>query len=550
MPLPTKTVDRGYNDIESIESNIDTLYNRFILPIEKIRSYGSIPYQTLSSSQISTLKSQLKTDIVPVESLCHAFYRYLGLPTVAKSGSALSPGFNPNIDNSKRDALTTNLDSTTTQMTQDRENHVLTMKGIIDKQDIAASVFELVMAVQPRLFNAFDQEDQSFKVSERDLEVDLVKRDHINLQTDIDEARTQLASTPITSTFDGGKHILKPFQVDPLLDFATVPLNNLMAAPFLADSNAAKSSAEPEIIHVRPVLESILRARLTDNVPDASFMTNLQNILTQIKSPSPDFTDDINTDALRSTLFALAEDNKVDNLDIDEIFNGFSSTQAIMVKNLIKMIKAVVKQLHFAVSELEKIRQKIGFLPILKLNNKSGVIGTVREGSGTLPIDNQILQLTIKKLNAERRLNDSKNLGPIANPFLSLEKTDTYAQQLQVKTQLRKNLGDLGLKYVRQVEIITGEISGLGLIDVLAIYTALFSMSLEDVLGLLDSDAFNRLYDLNPELRTGPLASKSPSSPLTSLSSLETKVSSILSFADKLYADSLGTNPENFGDLS
>lgn len=550
MSLPSRSLEQGYEDTQSVENDINTLFNKFVKPIENIRSIALATAGSLSKSDKDAVRINLSVSTEAVESRAHAFYRLLGLPVVDSSGNCYNPGFNSDRNSdSKKDSINSMQDTQMISLMQKREDHIKFLQKIFSNEDTAASILSLVMGSQPKLFNIFDKSAQTFKVPERDLEVSLIAKDNQNLATEISDARNSFANTPINTTVDGGLHILKPFQVNPMLDFTVMPSNNLMAAPFLADINATRSSSEPEIIHDRPGLEFIIRTRLQDVIPDPQFLLSIQKILNQEKSPSPTFSADINTDTLRSTLFALADQNNINNVDINSLFQNITSTESQIIKQLIKTIKVIIEQLHISVTEIEKIRNKINFLPIPDKHGPE-LLGKIRDTAAIKPLDNQILQLTIKKLNAERQVDIQKGLGNFATPFLNLEKTDVYSEQLVQLTNLRTDLGNLGLEHLRTIEIITGEVSGLGLIDILSIYTALWSIKLEDILGLLDQDSFDRLKKFNPELYSNIDAAQSTvsanrSSVTSALTIFETRVGNILSFADKLYADSLSSPQES-----
>jgi len=53
------------------------------------------------------------------------------------------------------------------------------------------------------------------------------------------------------------------------------------------------------------------------------------------------------------------------------------------------------------------------------------------------------------------------------------------------------------------IEIISGEVSGLGLIDILCIYIALWAMDELALVSMLDDESFSRLVENNPELVVG-----------------------------------------------
>ena len=91
--------------------------------------------------------------------------------------------------------------------------------------------------------------------------------------------------------------------------------------------------------------------------------------------------------------------------------------------------------------------------------------------------------------------------------------------------------------HLRNIEIILGEVSGFGLINVLATYMALWSVSLDTLLAVLDDDAISRLYSI-VELRTPEvLARKNKTSGVTitdAIKSIDNSIMSILASCDQI----------------
>jgi len=75
------------DDITSIELDINDLVARFITPIDMYRSHNS------PSVVGDLIQPDLTPSQQPMESRCHAFYRMLGLPTIAPDGSFLALDF-------------------------------------------------------------------------------------------------------------------------------------------------------------------------------------------------------------------------------------------------------------------------------------------------------------------------------------------------------------------------------------------------------------------------------------------------------------------------
>jgi hypothetical protein len=65
--------------------------------------------------------------------------------------------------------------------------------------------------------------------------------------------------------------------------------------------------------------------------------------------------------------------------------------------------------------------------------------------------------------------------------------------QIQNIEQKQNEKGKQIISYLKNIEIITGEVSGLGLIDVLATYMALWSIDIKYLIGFLDDESLLRL---------------------------------------------------------
>jgi hypothetical protein len=544
MDLPLPSYEQGFEDTQSVENDIDTLYQKFIVPIDQLRSISEAPSGFLQANQKKDILNSLKVDNTrPLESRASAFYRMLGFPVVDRNGNFYNPGFSPyRTSEEKKDKINTNIDATDLQLMQSRETVFRAMRDIFSKQDTAATIWSLVMGLQPKKFNNLDKPEQTFKQTDRSDELAQIKKDNPTLVSAIAAASSQLSSTLVGADFDGGTHLLLPFTVDPAVDFSVMPSDNKVCVPFLKDQSETKLSASPDVFLLRPGIEYILRARLSDNIPNKTFLADLENILTQQKKPSQ--TPTASADSLFSTIVALAEQNNINDVDLNEVFGNFSSTQIKVVRQLIRAIKNVIEQLHESVSQLDQIRSKTNFLPLPSVNGPEQG-GVVLETTAKTELDTKILQLTIKKLNAERDISIQADLGKFATPFINLERTNSYDQQLQELNNLKKTLGKEGLDHLRKIEIITGEVSGLGLIDVLAVYTALWSIDIRALLGLLDTESFNRLYENNSDLRTQEVVSGDKKVVQTALEELEVRVGNILSFADKMFSLTLSSPQES-----
>lgn len=549
IDLPQQVLDQGFEDTESIDNDIDNLVQRFIAPIDKIRSIAEAPSGKLQSNQKQKGIAELKIDPVNfLESRIHAFYRLLGLPIVAGS-KFYNPGFDPNPkNNANKDSVNSSLDQKTLDAMGLREQHSKSFSQIFAGQGFDTTLFALMQSnIKP--FNMLDSDIKTKVVDGRSNSIAELKILLPNLSSAIDDASATFAKK-MGFNLNATRHIIKPFGVNPIIDFTVMPGDNKICVPFLPDLKSTRLSANPNVFLVRPGIEFILRARLKDNNPDPLFLTDIQKIITQEKSPNPSFSADINTNILRSTVEALADNNDITSKDVTDLFESFSSTQAVVIKQLIKTLKVVIKQLHDSIINIDKAKEKITFLPISASQGfEKG--GSLKESQPTTKLERDLVTLTIKKLNADRDIAVDRSLGIFAtSEFTNLEKTDTYSQKIDELTQLKTDIGSRGLKAIKIIELTCGEGSGLGLVDILTIYTALWAIKIEELLGLLDQDAFDRLYNFNIDLRANAVTSRKNgggTSVTESLNALEKKISNILSFADLSFSRTFNSPQEDEG---
>lgn len=548
--LPQQVLDQGFEDTESIDNDIDNLIQRFIAPIDKIRSIAEAPSGKLQSNQKQKGIAELKVDPVNfLESRIHAFYRLLGLPVVAGS-KFYNPGFDPSPKgNANKDSVNSSLDQKSLDAMLLREQHAKSFSQMFTGQGFDTALYAL-MQTHIKPFNMLDSDIKTKVIDGRSNTLAELKLLLPDLSSAIDEASAAFSKRmgyDLTSV----RHVIKPFGVNPSIDYTVMPGNNKICVPFLPDLKSTRISANPDVFLVRPGIEFILRARLKDNNPDPLFLTDIQKIITQEKSPNPSFAADINTNVLRSTVEALADNNNIISADVTDLFSSFTSTQTAVIKQLIKTLKVAVKEVHNSVVGIDKIKEKITFLPISGTQGfEKG--GSLKDSQPTTKLERDLVTLTIKKLNADRDIAMDKSLGTFAtNEFTNLEKTDVYSQQIDELTQIKKDFGVRGLKFIKTIEIVTGESSGLGLIDVLAIYTALWAIEIEELIGLLDQDSFDRLYNLNTNLRSSAVTGRKNGggkSVAESLNALEKKVGNILSFADLIFSRTFTMQDDEGGD--
>jgi hypothetical protein len=161
----------------------------------------------------------------------------------------------------------------------------------------------------------------------------------------------------------------------------------------------------------------------------------------------------------------------------------------------------------------------------------------------------------------ERDRKISQSVGNVSNIFsnpsvayaadggLSGNVKRDFTRDLNKLKKKRDAQSNRALQLLKTIEIITGEVSGLGLVDIFAIYSALWAIDIEDLLGFLDSNSINRLKENFPNLVTSEVESaiNDPVSIDTALKSFEITLFNILSFADNLFKEENKTPLRNRG---
>ena len=123
--------------------------------------------------------------------------------------------------------------------------------------------------------------------------------------------------------------------------------------------------------------------------------------------------------------------------------------------------------------------------------------------------------------------------NPEVNPSCGDINDDTIKLLTDARNNTMKKAGDA----LQTIEMIMGEFSGLGLCDILAIIASLHIMPIEDLLGFLDKDAFDRmkiLLNKSDVARTDNLSQ--------CLGVLTNTVKDFFNLMDKLYLDKRKNN--------
>lgn len=530
-----------YLDDQNFDVDIDQVYQNFIVEIDKIRSHISVQSNAISLNDTNNIGSSTNIDRDPQESRCHAFYRLIGFPVVSTDGQILyCPGFDkPN--NSKKDLndskslIAQKISKDVLKVMDARENAPRDFLSKFVLQDINSSVLAM-SSVDIRQFAS------SFK-SESPFDIETKNQTHIsNLAFRLSNIVQDSSGNNATKIESERLHILKPFIVDPRIDLSVSPNKSRIAVPFLKDKSEVKIT---ENVYVkRPYIEKVCRERfkvfsIKDEIGDHTKQV-IQNIVDNYFIKDPDLV------------------NIVTNPQL-------SSSEQAQFANYINIIRSMLKKLSDSVDGVLKVlaadpesnsQAEYNWTPI---PNKNGpefgcitrdILSQQNDPSNTKK-DKDLIQLQYKqevininnKLNAQNKADlggfafDNNEITPDANS------SDSYGDKIslaieELKTN-RKSLTDQANDGLREIEIIMGEFSGLGLCDILAISAALWIVDKKVLINLLDNTAIERMLT-DPNLQSTEVLDRkngATMTPIDALSAFETSVKQIFELMDFMYKD-------------
>lgn len=543
------TVTEAIEDTQTIDSDIDSLYSKFIKPIDNFRSIGQSAMLGTARSQTTQKTGEatiaavenfngLETNtLTPLESRASAFYRMIGLPTMDASGNFYNPGFNPvgkkNILNKENIDKKIAEDQDLSRTISERELLFKEKAAIFSKSTSMSAAYALALRFSKKFnllnpdLKPLELDLQRFEISERRLVIDKIfnseyKNYGINDKSII-----------------SGRHILRPFIVSPVIESTVTPEINKVCAPFLATENDTKIN--PRYALKRPGIEYICRLRLVNTEPNLVLKKRIEGIVGGKIDASLD-----------ELVAAISKDNSsaADNPELMSVISGFSQSRYTTLSTLVKTINVVAKQLVDAQGVIDAIEQTDSIMPYPNAGGPEygSKFSFMPVGGGSYE---QNLK-TLEMLNASNQLAEQikkETLGGgdeiFATTPINNAQVDFTPQINNIKRHLNTIENKASNAY-KTIEIITGEISGLGLIDVLAIYAALWAIDEKTLVSLLDDESFNRLYDNNPRLRSASVIARKNSGDkyngLEAMEKFETMLMSLLSYADAI-VESCKRNP-------
>ena len=544
--------DYALDDTNVIDNDIDSLKSKFIAPIDRYRSHSN-PICQGPMQQAGLTSSQ-----APQESRTHTFYRLLGLPSITQDGYAFSPGFNPLLsaeDINRRQDLNSKISTSFKQIQDGREQNSRTNYSIFLNAGSDSSLFGLCLSVPG------SQRSFSIVPAASKKEIQSLKTLNFQAQTQNIQCRASYITSmfqyaggnpiPKSDIFVSVNHSLAPFITDPVIDANLDPksgdLSVMIAAPFLEQTDIEYESNK---YLKRCGLEMILRQRLRE-----------QNVAVQaqVSIDTQAFTSNISIDSKKAIAAAIS-DIGVDTVDVKRVLNGADQIELYILNDLVMAFKKLINLYVQAVENIAHIFDKIIWVPLCNSTGpESGTVVSTLFITPKIFLDSWDIERKIRQLQVKASLATTQyplgntfdgtpiDYGNFTIPaFNNVRKTmdDSLTQTNNQRNKLEADASES----LKTIEIISGEVSGLGLIDVIAIYMALWSLDIPTLLSLIDDAAAARLNN-TPDLKNGATQARASASgnATNAYASFAERVQTILSYADRLFLLGLGMPQETDG---
>lgn len=539
------------DDYQSIDLDINALVKKFINPIDRYRSHNA-PIVNGPLNQAG-----LPSTIFPQESRAHAFYRILGLPAITPDGKFFNTGFNPLVnaeEERRRTDVYNGIPIAVKQLVQIREKLSRDNYGYFRSGGLDAAVFSVALAVpkgqRPLTVTVEAEADKLASLDNPSQQMI-----PIPVRRSIIERRyKQSDGSAITSFKDNVQHILAPFITDPVISSNIDPKSGsssvMVAVPFLEDTEYERNKYVK-----RPGIEFILRLRLRQQNLENQINSNFSNIDLSV------FETEVSIDNQRE-IAATLSDIGVDEVDINQTLGKTGRIEILTLDNLVRTYKGLISLYVKSIETIENVYQNIVWCPISRDGGPEK--GTEVSTEFIIPqrflnnwqLERRIRQLEIKSSLASQQLEigETADEKPLAFSDFTISEfqnvADTFKNQLQEAKNERTQWETDASNALRTIEFISGEVSGLGLIDIIAIYAALWAVDITVLLDLIDDAAAKRLNDI-PELKTAETIARAnkQGSAAEAYNKLARQIQAILSYGDKLFKSESGQHEEDGGTI-
>lgn len=527
--------DKFFDNQDIFSIDIEDLYDNYILAIDSFKSHFNAIDSTLTESITSKKIDEIfsMTDINTPEyqeSRCNAFYRMMGFPVVASDGSFYTPGFDPDLtqeDINKKISTANNID-------KNLKNKILTERERFSKNKInifrTRNIDATALAMASVYIRSFDKQiDQSIGP----LDVDL--------QNFIIEDRNQIKNKiffdkPISLDLSKTRHLIRPFIVDPRIELTVIPSRNRTCVPFLLNKQDTKLSITNNGYLKRPYIEKVISTRLSVKNVKLDSGDYINSILSTIKS-----NDKIRDQQLLS--------------EVSNDLGGLYKSETVIFGQYVKIIRAIVDKLVQSINTIKEISNNINWQPVCNISGPEyGVeLGSVvDEDKRNKNIEIDILNSQRNKILQEINFDIGLGVDADAGNFIFSGIDDiilgdiknvgkSYEDHINELNNIRNQYGVVANQALKNIEIIMGEFSGLGLIDIVAIQCALWIMDIDSLVGLVDDKATERLGEKSKKNNTIKYTGNKKGI-ITSLTEFEKKITEIYKLIQNYYDAKINTS--------
>lgn len=548
-PTPNQA---NYQDAQSFKIDIDKIFSDFMQAIDKVRSYsvttaitdsqvasalgGSVA--TMSDAR-SALSKMTTLAVTPQESRCHAFYRIIGFPVSDAHNKIYNPGHDIIFDKSRKQndtakiAIIRNSIDKFRDLSIARESFVSTNQVIFaDSTSIDAGTLALSSGVNIRPFITPLNDTDGFNTDPTAQQYTINYANQVGTQTkNLTEYQNTLGLTP-TKLPSTRTHLIRPFLVDPVIDITVNDGSKSVGIPFVPDKSFLQVKDGSGKYVNRPLIEQIIRDRFTiENTADTTGTAD-QSVLDYIKSiPSV-----------------------VDQDIINKAATSFKLTDQTQFVKFFNIARAMIKKLVQAQGDIQTAQTNYYWVPVPSSIGPEGgckvqgVFFSDKMDPNFVTVKDQAIimakiQVAISDVSTlANNSTGTPDVGGFAfdafkttfGPDTSTALGDNSRDTLKKLTSTRNAILTKANNALRTVEIITGEFSGLGLCDIIAILAGLYLMPQADLLGFLDDDSITRM--------TAAGLSGSASSLTTATSSLISVVQGFYNIMDAIYLDASQNN--------
>lgn len=506
--IPNQT---NYQDSQNFDIDIDKIYKDFISAIDKVRSYtnsnaisNQVAINIFQSDDLtlSKLKSQVTTESSFQESRCHAFFRIIGFPVISNTYKIYNPGLDIVYDENRTIGAGINANKLKIagspidkfrELSLQREKYVFNILSIFSSPNtIDAATLALSSGSKIRQFATplnvnsdpfdMDTKNQQYKIDSNNLVG--INEKKLTEYVDI------LGNIPTKLSLQR-EHIIKPFMVDPIIDFTVNDSSKLISVPFV--NNKFQLMIKENEFVSRPIIEQVIRDRFIIENQQSSIGVTDQSIIDYIKS-----------------IPAIQNESIINKISSGDVYKLSEQTQFVKFINIIKsmMVKLIEAQLV-----IYDVQSKYYWVPVPSAEGPEkgcsvqGVFLSTKVPSDFITIRDQAIieakiRVTVNQINAQTaNIQGTPDVGGFAfdnfkntfGPDTSDALGDSSSQSLLDLTNKRNSDLQKSSSALRTIEIIMGDFSGLGLCDIVAVMGALYIMPKNDLLGFLDDDALKRM---------------------------------------------------------